>query len=99
MVWNGFHGYDDKHPDMRTIFMAKGPSFKKHYQGEPIALVDIYQLYAHVLAIPAQAHNGTWARVRSYLSNGSNSLSCVMAPMTALILVIIQLLLKKEMFS
>ena len=28
---------------------AKGPSFKKHFQGDPMNLVDIYQMYAHVL--------------------------------------------------
>ena len=43
-VWAGFHGYDNSHPDMNCIFMAKGPSFKKHYKGPPIDLVDIYQV-------------------------------------------------------
>ena len=73
LVWNGYHGHDENHPDMRTIFMAKGPSFKTNYIGPPIALVDIYQLYAHILAVPAQAHNGTWSRVESYLKHNSAS--------------------------
>ena len=68
---------------MRTIFMAKGPSFKANYQGEPIALVDIYQLYAHILGIPAQPHNGTWSRVHSFLSSScvGQSKSVVLMPM------------------
>ena len=83
LVWNGFHGYDSSHPDMRTIFMAKGPSFKKHYEGQPLELVDIYQLYAHILAIPPQPNNGTWANVRSYLANGSNHLAASFVPVIA----------------
>jgi len=83
LVWNGYHGYSEKNQDMRTIFMAKGPSFKANYQGEPIALVDIYQLYAHILGIPAQPHNGTWSRVHSFLSSScvGQSKSVVLMPM------------------
>lgn len=91
MIWNGYHGYDSKHPDMRTIFMAKGPSFKKHYQGEPIKLVDIYQMYAHVLNIEPQPHNGSWARVRSYLTNDASSNTEIllnMSPIAALFIII-----------
>ena len=72
MIWGGLHGYDDKHPDMRTIFMGMGPSFKKHYQGEPIHLVDIYQIYTHILGLEPQPHNGSWSRVRSYLTNSAS---------------------------
>lgn len=72
MIWGGLHGYDNTHPDMRTIFMAMGPSFKKHYKGEPIDLVDIYQIYAHVLDLEPQPHNGSWSRVRSYLTNSAS---------------------------
>ena len=86
MIWNGFHGYNDKHPDMRTIFMAKGPSFKKHYQGEPLKLVDMYQIYAHVLGIEPQPHNGSWARVRSYLTNHASSNIKIVNHQTAIIL-------------
>lgn len=87
LVWNGYHGYNQNHPDMRTIFMAKGPSFKKNYIGPPIALVDIYQLYAHILAIPAQVHNGTWSHIKSYLSNSvsSHSKSLQLGPIVALV--------------
>lgn len=86
MIWNGFHGFDFKHPDMRTIFMAKGPSFKRHFQGEPIDLVDVYQMYAHVLNIEPLPHNGSWAKVRSYLTN--NGIVAKFSSTTATILLI-----------
>jgi len=74
-ISSGSHGFDgEKNSDMRTIFMAKGPAFIKQYIGEPIALVDIYQMYAHILQIPAQPNNGTWSRVRSFLTDGICSL-------------------------
>ena len=52
--------------------MGMGPSFKKHYQGEPIHLVDIYQIYTHILGLEPQPHNGSWSRVRSYLTNSAS---------------------------
>ena len=70
----GLSGYDPKEPDMQGIFMAKGPAFIKRYIGEPIGLVDIYQMYAHILRVPAQPNNGTWANVRSFLTDGICSL-------------------------
>ena len=90
MIWNGLHGYDNKHPDMRTIFMAKGPAFKKHYQGEPIHLVDVYQIYAHVLGFEPQPNNGSWSRVRSYLTNSASMINVlnVTPVLTALLIVL-----------
>jgi len=74
-IYNGSHGFDGvENADMRTIFMAKGPAFIKRYIGEPIGLVDIYQMYAHILRVPAQPNNGTWANVRSFLTDGICSL-------------------------
>lgn len=61
--------------------MAKGPSFKKHYLGEPIHLVDIYQIYAHILGFEPQANNGSWNRVRSYLTNSSVKIQLTAAPL------------------
>lgn len=75
---------------MRTIFMAKGPAFKKHYQGEPIHLVDVYQIYAHVLGIEPQPNNGSWSRVRSYLTNSASMINVlnVTPVLTALLIVL-----------
>lgn len=94
MIWNGLHGYDAKHPDMRTIFMAKGPAFKKHYQGEPIHLVDIYQIYAHILGIEPQPHNGSWTRVNSYLINSASSTQFLkVTPILSTLLIVLSYLI------
>jgi ectonucleotide pyrophosphatase/phosphodiesterase family protein 6 len=64
----GLSGYDPKEPDMRGIFLAKGPDFKS--TGDvyhAIKLVDVYQVLTHVLGFPAQANNGTWEDVRDLL--------------------------------
>lgn len=80
---------------MRTIFMAKGPSFHKHYQGEPIHLVDIYQMYTHILGLEPQPHNGSWSRVRSYLtSDASSSKIITMAPILLTIITLLNYLLE-----
>lgn len=66
--------------------MGKGPSFKKHYRGEPIHLVDIYQIYAHILGIEPQTHDGSWSRVRSYLTNSSVKIQLTAAPLFTIFL-------------
>ncbi|XP_076040855.1 glycerophosphocholine cholinephosphodiesterase ENPP6-like [Oratosquilla oratoria] len=63
-VFNGAHGYDPEIQDMKGIFFAKGPDFKKETVIDPIDMVDIYQVLTHVLDIKPQPHNGTWAHVK-----------------------------------
>jgi len=64
----GLSGYEPTMEDMRGIFLAQGPDFKNN--GEevpPMELVDVYQVLAHLLKIPANPHNGTWSHVRGLL--------------------------------
>lgn len=64
----GLSGYDPKEPDMRGIFLAKGPDFKSTGEVYPeIKLVDVYQVLTHVLGVPPQANNGTWDNVMDLL--------------------------------
>ncbi len=71
--------------------MAKGPSFKKHYQGEPIHLVDVYQMYAHILGLEPQPHNGSWSRVRSYLVNSATFTKAVsVSPILMTLLILLR---------
>ena len=44
------------------------PDFRRGVEVGPIELVDEYQVFCHVLRVPAQPHNGTWARVRQMLA-------------------------------
>ncbi|CAL8070700.1 unnamed protein product [Orchesella dallaii] len=67
----GTHGYVYNMSDMRTIFFARGPAFQQGIVTPPINLVDEYQMFAHLLDIPAQPHNGTWSKVSGMLKNSS----------------------------
>ncbi|XP_013783499.1 ectonucleotide pyrophosphatase/phosphodiesterase family member 6-like isoform X1 [Limulus polyphemus] len=69
----GSHGYDPiKVQDMRTIFFARGPAFKKGFKSGPIHMVDHYNLLCHLLNIEPLANNGTWSNVKDMLNTGTN---------------------------
>ncbi|KAJ3074908.1 hypothetical protein HDU98_009877 [Podochytrium sp. JEL0797] len=59
----GMHGYNNTDPDMRAIFMAAGPSFKKHDAAiQPFENVEIHNLVARVMGLQALGsleNNGT----------------------------------------
>jgi len=64
----GLSGYDPKEPDMRGIFLAKGPDFKSTgSEYPPIKLVDVYQVFTHLLGLDPQPNNGTWEDVKDLL--------------------------------
>lgn len=48
--------------------MISVSDFKRGVEVGPIELVDEYQVFCHVLRIPAQPHNGSWERVREMLA-------------------------------
>ncbi|XP_076029969.1 glycerophosphocholine cholinephosphodiesterase ENPP6-like [Oratosquilla oratoria] len=66
-VYRGGHGYPPHHTDMKGIFFAKGPDFRKGTVIGPVDMVDVYQVLTWVLRIPALPHNGTWAHVEPAL--------------------------------
>ncbi|RPH29564.1 MAG: alkaline phosphatase family protein [Bacteroidales bacterium] len=47
----GTHGYDNQYPEMRGIFYAFGPAFKKGYQQPPFMNIDLYPLISYILKI------------------------------------------------
>ncbi|KAI1294682.1 Glycerophosphocholine cholinephosphodiesterase ENPP6 [Halotydeus destructor] len=65
----GAHGFfaEESH-HMRGIFYGYGPGFKRGYRGGPVHQVDHYQMFCHLLGIRASPNNGSWIRVRDYLS-------------------------------
>nr|CDJ87169.1 Type I phosphodiesterase nucleotide pyrophosphatase phosphate transferase domain containing protein [Haemonchus contortus] len=64
-------GWDPETPQMRGIFMARGPAFKVNEKVGPIEIVDIYQTLLNILAVePAHSHNGTWSNVEGMLASG-----------------------------
>ncbi|CAL8092393.1 unnamed protein product [Orchesella dallaii] len=65
---DGIHGYSNM-TDMRTIFFAKGPAFKEGVAHPPIEMVDLYQIFTHLLDIPSNPNNGSWPRVSNMFSS------------------------------
>ncbi|XP_066263305.1 glycerophosphocholine cholinephosphodiesterase ENPP6-like [Branchiostoma lanceolatum] len=63
----GSHGFSSSRTDMKGVFMAFGPDFRKGYEADPIDIVDEYQLMCRLLDITPLPNNGTWARVEGML--------------------------------
>ncbi|CAH1795669.1 unnamed protein product, partial [Owenia fusiformis] len=59
--FQGAHGYVPEEKEMRGIFYAVGPSFKRRFKHGPVSAVDLYQLMCHVLELQPSPHNGTWS--------------------------------------
>ncbi|XP_069779402.1 ectonucleotide pyrophosphatase/phosphodiesterase family member 7-like [Narcine bancroftii] len=55
----GEHGFDNEHMDMKMIFRAFGPDFKKNYLAEPFESVNIYSLMCELLNIKPEPNNGS----------------------------------------
>ncbi|XP_068570222.1 glycerophosphocholine cholinephosphodiesterase ENPP6 isoform X2 [Cebidichthys violaceus] len=74
-LWQkGWHGYDNEFLDMRGIFLATGPDFKKNVRAAPIRVVDIYNVMCWTLGVKPLPNNGSWSRVEYFL-NASDGLS------------------------
>ncbi|XP_006869711.1 PREDICTED: ectonucleotide pyrophosphatase/phosphodiesterase family member 7 [Chrysochloris asiatica] len=55
---NGEHGYDNGYWDMKTIFRAVGPSFKKGFQVKPFDSIHVYELMCKLLDISPEPNDG-----------------------------------------
>ncbi|XP_075071313.1 ectonucleotide pyrophosphatase/phosphodiesterase family member 7 [Mixophyes fleayi] len=56
---NGEHGFDNAAMDMKTIFRAVGPSFKKGLVVESFESVHVYALMCKLLGITPETHDGS----------------------------------------
>ncbi|XP_034525466.1 ectonucleotide pyrophosphatase/phosphodiesterase family member 7-like [Ailuropoda melanoleuca] len=65
----GDHGFDNVHMDMKTIFRAFGPNFKKNHLAEPFDSIHIYPLMCKLLAVTPEPHNGSLAVTQEMLVN------------------------------
>uniref|UniRef100_A0A8D2Q7N2 Uncharacterized protein n=1 Tax=Varanus komodoensis TaxID=61221 RepID=A0A8D2Q7N2_VARKO len=63
----GDHGFDNQGMDMKTIFIAFGPAFKKGYTAEPFDSIHIYPLMCELLGVQPEPHNGSLAFTRDML--------------------------------
>ena len=64
---HGDHGYPVEDPTMEPMFVARGPSFKKNYEGPEFASVDVYLLLCEILSLNAPSTNGSFSRVEHIL--------------------------------
>ncbi|XP_068932084.1 ectonucleotide pyrophosphatase/phosphodiesterase family member 7 [Petaurus breviceps papuanus] len=72
---NGEHGFDNGDMDMKTIFRAVGPDFKKGLEVEPFESVHVYELLCKLLDIIPEANDGNLRITLPMLRSGSSHLS------------------------
>jgi Type I phosphodiesterase / nucleotide pyrophosphatase len=60
----GIHGYDNDDELMRSLFLARGPSFQYNYPIRPFENVEVYGIMTNILGITANSNNGTFDKGR-----------------------------------
>jgi len=55
----GSHGWDANAPDMWGIFIARGPAFRRGYQGTPFRNIHVYELLCRLLGIEPAPNAGS----------------------------------------
>uniref|UniRef100_A0A8C5RII1 Ectonucleotide pyrophosphatase/phosphodiesterase 7 n=1 Tax=Laticauda laticaudata TaxID=8630 RepID=A0A8C5RII1_LATLA len=71
-VNKGDHGFDNEDMDMKTIFRAFGPDFKKGYLAEPFDSIHIYPLMCKLLGIQPELNNGSLALTEDMLKSSAS---------------------------
>ncbi|XP_051828704.1 ectonucleotide pyrophosphatase/phosphodiesterase family member 7-like [Antechinus flavipes] len=71
-VNKGDHGFDNADMDMKTIFRAFGPDFKKNHLAEPFDSIHIYPLMCKLLGVTPEPHNGSLTVTQDMLVDASN---------------------------
>lgn len=66
-ISNGEHGYDNDDPNMRALFVAHGPAFKRGYVIPEFDNVDVYPLLTHILRIKPAPNDGSIGPVAAAL--------------------------------
>lgn len=66
-ISGGTHGYDNRSPDMRGIFIASGPSIIKGLAIGPVENIHLYELMAHLLQIEPATNDGSLDSLRQIL--------------------------------
>lgn len=75
-VNKGDHGYHNSEMDMKTIFRAFGPDFKKNFLSEPFDSIHIYPLMCKLLKINPAPHNGSLSVTENLLLHNGESIIC-----------------------
>ncbi|HEY3947758.1 ectonucleotide pyrophosphatase/phosphodiesterase [Phenylobacterium sp.] len=69
----GDHGFDNFAPEMRAIFVANGPAFRKGVRLPTFDNVDVYPLVAKLLGVMPKPNDGNLADTRPALTHGGRS--------------------------
>lgn len=65
----GNHGFDNELESMRTIFMARGPSFRPNAEITSLKNVDVYPLLCKLTRVNCHPHNGSLVPFENILIN------------------------------
>ncbi|XP_051581199.1 ectonucleotide pyrophosphatase/phosphodiesterase family member 7-like [Myxocyprinus asiaticus] len=63
----GDHGFSNEEMDMKMIFRAFGPDFKKQFLAEPFDSVSIYPLMCKLLGVVPEPNNGSLSDTKGML--------------------------------
>ncbi|XP_043944836.1 ectonucleotide pyrophosphatase/phosphodiesterase family member 7-like [Protopterus annectens] len=66
-VNKGDHSFDHDFMDMKTIFRAFGPDFKKNYVAEPFDNIHVYELMCRLLAVEPAPNSGSLSHTEDML--------------------------------
>ncbi|KAK2909645.1 ectonucleotide pyrophosphatase/phosphodiesterase family member 7 [Channa argus] len=72
-VNKGDHGFHNGEMDMKTIFRAFGPDFKRNFLSEPFDSIHIYPLMCKLLQIEPAPHNGSLSVTEDMLQHNGGS--------------------------
>lgn len=67
-IHRGMHGYDPTAPSMRSVFLARGPSFRRDATVPAFSSVHLYELMAHLLELEPAPNDGSLDSVRAVLA-------------------------------
>ena len=69
----GKHGYDNRLPSMRAIFIAHGEAFKKGKVVAPFENIQVYNIMTRILGLKPAPNDGNFAAARAVLVNSRTS--------------------------
>ncbi|NWS63080.1 ENPP7 phosphodiesterase, partial [Chunga burmeisteri] len=67
----GEHGFDNEAMNMKTIFRAVGPAFKRGLVVEPFESVNVYALLCELLGITPEPHDGSLELMKPMLRSSA----------------------------
>ncbi|EFB20003.1 hypothetical protein PANDA_022437, partial [Ailuropoda melanoleuca] len=79
-VSNGEHGFHNDVMDMKIIFRAVGPSFRRGLEVEPFESIHVYELMCHLLGIVPEANDGLLSTLLPTLQETSGGPESTLPP-------------------